>query len=250
MQTTNTNSTTEKKIVRRTRIGKAENPYGYGWKILTGAGTTENDKYGSFPYALPLPGKTWSEWTEHPAPLSGFDRSSDCGIGRLHLMKKCDAKYASKGSGWHPWFARYNKSDLVSESGEKVGVRKVQLLRITPKKFHAIIRRANLSYADLRGANLSYANLSYADLSYANLRGADLSGANLRYANLSGANLRGANLRGADLRGANLSGADLRYADLSGARNREYAIGLSDEKKDEKEADEDEEPDADSEAER
>ena len=43
--------------------------------------------------------------------------------------------------------------------------------------------------------------------------------------------------------GADLSNANLSNANLSGARNREYAIGLPDEKKDEKEADEDDEPD-------
>ena len=86
----------------------------------------------------------------------------------------------------------------------------------------AILRGADLSYADLVGADLRGADLRYADLVGADLRGADLS-----YANLSGADLRGADLRNADLRyadlsyaslyDADLSGADLSYADLSGA---------------------------------
>ena len=54
---------------------------------------------------------------------------------------------------------------------------------------NAILKGANLSWADLSEANLRGANLSEADLSEANLRGA-----NLRDANLSGANLSGANL--------------------------------------------------------
>lgn len=68
----------------------------------------------------------------------------------------------------------------------------------------AILRYADLSYADLRGAILSYA-----DLSYAYLRGADLSYADLRYANLSHADLSDADLSDAILRHANLSDADL-----------------------------------------
>ena len=72
--------------------------------------------------------------------------------------------------------------------------------------------------AILKGANLSWANLSWADLSGANLREADLSGANLREANLSEANLSGANLSE-----ANLSGANLSEANLSGAKGIIYA---------------------------
>ena len=76
----------------------------------------------------------------------------------------------------------------------------------------AILRGADLRYADLRDANLNHA-----DLRDANLRDANLNHADLRDANLRGANLRGADLSHADLRGADLSGADLRGADLSGA---------------------------------
>ena len=92
---------------------------------------------------------------------------------------------------------------------------------------NAILKGANLSWADLSEANLRWANLSWADLSEANLswanlsdanlRGANLRGANLRDANLSEANLRGANLRDANLSGANLSGANLSDANLSEA---------------------------------
>ena len=50
---------------------------------------------------------------------------------------------------------------------------------------NAILKGANLSWADLSDANLRWANLSWADLSEANLRGANLSDANLSEANLS-----------------------------------------------------------------
>ena len=76
----------------------------------------------------------------------------------------------------------------------------------------AVLRGANLRYANLWGANLRYANLWGA-----NLRGANLRYANLCYANLWGANLWDANLRDADLRDADLCYANLRDADLRGA---------------------------------
>ena len=50
----------------------------------------------------------------------------------------------------------------------------------------AILRYANLSYADLSGADLRYAILSYADLRHADLSDAILRDANLSYADLSG----------------------------------------------------------------
>ena len=93
---------------------------------------------------------------------------------------------------------------------------------------NAILKGANLSWADLSEANLRWANLSWANLSEANLSGANLSDANLSEASLSWANLRAANLSGADLsganlRGANLSGADLSEANLSEAKGIIYA---------------------------
>ena len=77
--------------------------------------------------------------------------------------------------------------------------------------------------AILKGANLSWADLSEANLSWANL-----SDANLRGANLSGANLSDANLRGANLSDANLSGAKgIIYAQVSfnwhGERGRQLS---------------------------
>ena len=88
---------------------------------------------------------------------------------------------------------------------------------------NAILKGANLSWADLSEANLRWANLRWADLSEANLSDANLSEANLRGANLSEANLSGANLSGANLSEANLSGANLSEANLSEAKGIIYA---------------------------
>jgi uncharacterized protein YjbI with pentapeptide repeats len=75
----------------------------------------------------------------------------------------------------------------------------------------------------VKGANLKYANLRFSQghssfLVNADLRHAKLQGANFRFANLQGADLRYASLQGADLEIANLQGADLRFANLHGAR--------------------------------
>src|SRR5260221_5246851 len=90
-----------------------EPEYVNGWKFLTPAGTTESDKYGSFEYSLPNRGQKWSDVTEHPAPLTAFDKSSDCGEGRIHVMNKPDARYAPEV--WLPWYVRYNPNDLLSK---------------------------------------------------------------------------------------------------------------------------------------
>ena len=86
----------------------------------------------------------------------------------------------------------------------------------------AILREADLKWAVLGEANLSEVNLDWAVLRGANLRwavltAAYLGGADLSDANLSGANLREANLSGADLSGAVLSGANLNNANFSRA---------------------------------
>jgi uncharacterized protein YjbI with pentapeptide repeats len=101
--------------------------------------------------------------------------------------------------------------------------------------------RANLCNADLRGALLKGANLIWAELSKADLRGAKLNGAKLLGAKLNGANLLGAelneafligaklnvaNLKWAELNKAHLSGAELNKADLTGAKlNQAQLIG-------------------------
>jgi hypothetical protein len=191
--------------------------YQYGWKFLGPDGCTEYAG-NRFAYNLPQRGQKWSEWTEHPKPIAS-DRS-DCGPGRLHVMRKIDARYAPRN--WWIWYARWTENDVVSESSEKFGVRRLQLRRVRPEAFWRLLSRADLSGANLFGANLSRADLSGANLSRADLSGADLSGANLSRANLYGADLFGANLYGADLfganlYGANLFGANLSRADLSGA---------------------------------
>jgi hypothetical protein len=186
--------------------------YQYGWKFLGPDGCTEYAG-NRFAYNLPQRGQKWSEWTEHPKPIAS-DRS-DCGPGRLHVMRKIDARYAPRN--WWIWYARWTENDVVSESSEKFGVRRLQLRRVSPEVFWRLLSRADLSGANLSRANLYGANLFGADLSRADLSGADLFGANLFGANLFGADLFGANLFGANLFGANLFGADLFGANLSGA---------------------------------
>ena len=171
-----------------------KNPNVY-FKFLTPWGTTENENYGSFVYALPGPGEKYSAITAHPEPFDGID-IRDCGEGRLHVMNILDARYAPQN--WWPWFA-VSAGKIVSHSEEKTGVTALRLRRISPKCLHWMARRGWLREADLRGADL---------------RGANLRGANLQGANLQGANLREADLQGANLRGANLQGANLRWANL------------------------------------
>ena len=189
---------------------EARNATGYGFKLLDPTGATYRDGV-RFGYHLPAPGEKWSEWTRHPEPAE-FD-GKDSGPGRIHLMRRIDARYADRN--WWPWFAQW--TGLVGASDEKLGVVEVRLRLIEPRVFWRIIRMgwctgADLSGANLRGASLRGASLSDADLSLANLSLADLSGANLRGANLRGANLTGANLRGASLSDADLSGANLSWA--------------------------------------
>ena len=77
---------------------------------------------------------------------------------------------------------------------------------MTPTELAAVIEDHRLWLAGeggeraiLRGADLRYANLYDADLRYADLRRADLSGADLSGADLSGADLSDADLSGASL---------------------------------------------------
>lgn len=171
--------------------------YHYGFKFLTGAGTTENPNYGSFAYFLPQPGEKWGAPTAPPNPAA--PDGVDCGPGRLHVMKTLDAQYAP--NGWWVWYARYASAAVVGESAQKVAVAALQLRRIRP----AVLWRA--------------------------LRLGWGKGANLREANLRGANLRGANLREANLWGTNLWGANLEGANLREARNIDRAFGFAAEEK-------------------
>jgi uncharacterized protein YjbI with pentapeptide repeats len=97
-----------------------------------------------------------------------------------------------------------------------------------PVNLHdAIVRRADLTFANFSGARLSGAELSGADLSRADLSRADLFVSGLVETTLTGATLTGANLLGAragrawldgaDLTGANLWGTFLMKARLTGA---------------------------------
>jgi hypothetical protein len=122
---------------------------GYGWKFLTPWGTTESE-HGSFEYNLPQRGEKWSKPTVHPCPAKPDGK--DCGSGRLHVMNKLHASYAP--ANWWPWFARYEQ--VVGQSGEKVGVKTLQLRRVASTTFARFVRRygahANLTDATLSGA--------------------------------------------------------------------------------------------------
>ena len=100
--------------------------------------------------------------------------------------------------------------------------------------YQAFVVKANLRNAKLRGARLRESDFRYADLRGAKLKGADLwqgnfQGADFREAILSDVNLGGADLRDAQLGFANfkrayfqdakLTGADLRCADLREVKN-------------------------------
>jgi len=178
---------------------------GRGFKFLNGYNATTHEG-NDFVYPVPGPGEKWGPWFAHPSPTE--PDGEDCGAGRIHVMKKLDARYAP--SNWWPWFCEYR--DVTGESEEKAGVREIRLRRISQHTFWKIIRMGYCSRTYLRGANLRGANL----------RGAYLEGAYLRRAYLEGADLEGANLRGADLRRADLRGADLRGADLRGAFIDQY----------------------------
>jgi len=193
------------------------NEWQYGFKFLTPYGSTIY-KNKDFYYNLPINNQKWSNWTYHPDPIK--EDAHDCGIGRLHVMNKLSANFAP--TNWWVWFIRYKSVDIVSESHQKTGVKKLQIRRINQYTFWKIIRMgylrgANLQGANLRGANLRGADLRWADLRWANLREANLQRANLQGAYLQRADLQGAYLQRADLRGANLREADLQRADLQRA---------------------------------
>jgi uncharacterized protein YjbI with pentapeptide repeats len=94
---------------------------------------------------------------------------------------------------------------------------------------NATLRNANLEGARLRktifqDSDIRDANLDKTDLRGANLKGTDLREATFVKAYLTGALLQGANLgltlfHGADLNQANLENADMRCADLTGVKN-------------------------------
>jgi hypothetical protein len=196
----------------------------YGWKFLDGScSTTHEGIITSYP--VPAPGEKWGPWMEHPRPAK--PDGQDCGPDRYHIMKRPSATYAPVG--WWIWYARYEDQDIIGESDEKTGVKRVSLRRVTRKSFMRMIRLgwmcdANLCHANLRYADLRRADLCHANLCDANLRDADLRGADLRGADLRDADLRDADLRDADLRDADLRDADLRDADLRDAIYTKYTL--------------------------
>ena len=140
---------------------------GRGFKFLNGYNaTTYTGK--DFIYPVPGPGEKWGPWFLHPEPAE--PDGDDCGAGRIHIMKKLDARYAP--NHWWPWFCEYR--GVIGESDEKLGAKEIRLRRITESVFWKIIRLGHCS-----GANLWRADLRDADLRGANLWGADLRGANL-----------------------------------------------------------------------
>lgn len=133
--------------------------YGYGFKFLTPYGSTFY-KGVDFYYNLPHNNQKWSDWTLHPSPVREKD-DLDCGPGRLHVMNRLSAAFAP--NNWWVWFVRYELDDIVGQSIEKTGVKRVQLRRINKKTFLKIIRMGYLQGADLQGADLREADLREAE---------------------------------------------------------------------------------------
>ena len=90
----------------------------------------------------------------------------------------------------------------------------------------AILKKADLRYADLYQAFVVKANLRNSELRGASLRESDFRNADLRGANLKGADLRQGNFQRADFREAILSEVNLGDADL-----RDAQLGFADFKK-------------------
>ncbi|MGD1986016.1 MAG: pentapeptide repeat-containing protein [Desulfobacterales bacterium] len=83
----------------------------------------------------------------------------------------------------------------------------------------ARLRESDFRNADLRGANLKLADLRQGDFQGADFREAKMTEVNLGDADLRGAQLGFANLKRTDFNNAKLTGADLRCADLRDAKN-------------------------------
>jgi hypothetical protein len=161
------------------------------FKFLAPNGCTYYNKK-QFIYSLPGPGQKWAI-TRHPNPAEPDGK--DCGRGRIHVMKRLNARYAP--INWWPWWAKpagkvvtvvvydddgnkigtKRQANLIGENDEKAAYIAISLRRISVPVFWRALRppfnwgcganlcEANLRWADLRGANLSKANLSEANLS-------------------------------------------------------------------------------------
>ena len=142
------------------------------FKFLDPTGCTYHNGE-AFQYNLPQRGEKWAV-TEHPEPAA-HDGAS-CGPGRLHLMRKLDARYAPRN--WWPWWA-IGIDDEIGCDHEKAAFGVIKLRRISPQMLARCLRPPfNWGKgANLYGAYLSGAYLYGADLSRANLCGADLYGA-------------------------------------------------------------------------
>jgi hypothetical protein len=82
----------------------------------------------------------------------------------------------------------------------------------------ALLKKANLRYADMYQAFVVKANLRNSDMYSARLRNSDFRNADLRGANLELADLRQGNFQGADFREATLIDVNLGDADLRGSQ--------------------------------
>jgi hypothetical protein len=127
---------------------------------------------------------------------------------------------------------------LEKSESDRMNVFKGALLKKADLRYadfyQAFVVKANLRNAKLRGARLREADFRYADLRGAKLKGADLrqgnfhradfreailSDVNLGDADLRDAQLGFANFKRADFKDARLTGADLRCADLREVKN-------------------------------
>jgi energy-coupling factor transporter ATP-binding protein EcfA2 len=109
---------------------------------------------------------------------------------------------------------------IESESDSKNAIRGALLRKADLRyadMYQAFVVKANLRNSELRGARLRESDFRNADLRGANLKLADLRQGNFYRADFREANLAEANLGDADLRGAQLGLVDLKRADFNNA---------------------------------
>lgn len=127
--------------------------------------------------------------------------------------------------------ATLNRAELVEAKLSKADLTEAQLtaVNLTDARFAEVnAAGAQMIGANLQGLTAQAAILRDADLSYANLENADFTGAALQGANLRSANLTNTALRDADLRGVWLQGANLNDTDFAGAILLEPSASLAD----------------------
>jgi Pentapeptide repeats (8 copies) len=187
--------------------------------------------YNTDRHGYPANGGTCPDWREpaRPGKVETLQCNlTPCGPGALH------ATYSPhRWAGVRVWVVAF-KGEIWNDNDCKIaGTHREIIGEVLPTEaldpsVGVRIGRKDLTYAILRNADLRYANLTSAILTYAILRNANLTSAILTYAILRNADLGNADLTYAILRNADLTYADLRYANLTSAdlRNADltYAI--------------------------